>query len=102
MPSTNEFAAFYRINPATAAKGMFIVVGARERLIKLRRRQVADGVGGLHSRSAAVGAAFAPNAPQLTGTPQIVVDGLRRRSAAGRIPETTSPSGCRSHSDRFW
>jgi GntR family transcriptional regulator len=59
VPSTNEFAAFYRINPATAAKGinvlvdsgvlekrrgigMFVVSGARKRLIELRRRQFAD------------------------------------------------------------
>ena len=59
MPSTNEFAAFYRINPATAAKGinmlvddgmlekrrgigMFVVTGARERLIQLRRKEFAE------------------------------------------------------------
>ena len=59
VPSTNEFAAFYRINPATAAKGinilvddgvlekrrgigMFVVVGARDRLIQLRRKEFAD------------------------------------------------------------
>lgn len=54
VPSTNEFAAFYRINPATAGKGvnllvddgilykkrgigMFVASGARERLIEKRR-----------------------------------------------------------------
>ena len=54
MPSTNEFAAFYRINPATAAKGvnrlvddgilykkrgigMFVAAGARSRLLAQRR-----------------------------------------------------------------
>ncbi|MGG7510574.1 GntR family transcriptional regulator [Plantibacter sp. YIM 135249] len=54
VPSTNEFAAFYRINPATAGKGvnrlvddgilykkrgigMFVATGARERLIDKRR-----------------------------------------------------------------
>ena len=59
MPSTNEFAAFYRINPATAAKGinilvddgmlekrrgigMFVVAGARDRLIQLRRKEFAE------------------------------------------------------------
>lgn len=59
VPSTNEFAAFYRINPATAAKGinllvddgvlekrrgigMFVVAGARERLIQLRRKEFAE------------------------------------------------------------
>jgi GntR family transcriptional regulator len=56
VPSSNEFAAFYRINPATAAKGinllvddgilekrrgvgMFVVAGARDRLITLRRNE---------------------------------------------------------------
>jgi GntR family transcriptional regulator len=55
VPSTNELAAFYRINPATAAKGinvliddgflekrrgigMFVADGARERLLDRRRR----------------------------------------------------------------
>ncbi|MEP6561379.1 MAG: GntR family transcriptional regulator [Nakamurella sp.] len=59
VPSTNEFASFYRINPATAAKGinmlvdsgvlekrrgigMFVVSGARDRLIELRRKEFAD------------------------------------------------------------
>jgi len=54
VPSTNEFAAFHRINPATAGKGvnllvdagilykkrgigMFVASGARERLIAQRR-----------------------------------------------------------------
>jgi GntR family transcriptional regulator len=54
IPSTNEFAAFYRINPATAGRGvnrlvedgvvykkrgigMFVALGARERLIAKRR-----------------------------------------------------------------
>ncbi|WP_150308389.1 GntR family transcriptional regulator [Planctomonas psychrotolerans] len=54
VPSTNEFAAFYRINPATAGKGvnrlvedgtlykkrgigMFVAAGARERLLAKRR-----------------------------------------------------------------
>ena len=58
VPSTNEFAAFYRINPATAAKGinmlvddgilekrrgigMFVVTGARDRLVRLRRKEFA-------------------------------------------------------------
>ena len=59
VPSTNEFAAFYRINPATAAKGinmlvddgilekrrgigMFVVAGARDRLIQMRRKEFAE------------------------------------------------------------
>ncbi|MDY0908046.1 GntR family transcriptional regulator [Microbacterium sp. CFBP9034] len=58
-PSTNELAAFYRINPATAAKGvallvdknvlykrrgigMFVAPGARERLLAERRGLFAD------------------------------------------------------------
>jgi DNA-binding transcriptional regulator YhcF (GntR family) len=59
VPSTNEFAAFYRINPATAAKGinmliddgllekhrgigMFVATGARERLLADRRKRFAQ------------------------------------------------------------
>jgi GntR family transcriptional regulator len=55
VPSTNELASFYRINPATAAKGlnvlisegllekrrgigMFVADGARDRLVAERRR----------------------------------------------------------------
>lgn len=58
-PSTNELAAFYRINPATAAKGvamlvdkdvlykrrgigMFVAPGARQRLLAERRAAFAD------------------------------------------------------------
>jgi DNA-binding transcriptional regulator YhcF (GntR family) len=56
VPSTNELAAYYRINPATAAKGinlladdgllekrrgigMFVAAGARQRLLGQRREQ---------------------------------------------------------------
>jgi GntR family transcriptional regulator len=59
VPSTNELAAFYRINPATAAKGinvladnglvekrrgigMFVASGARARLLGDRRRRFAE------------------------------------------------------------
>jgi len=59
VPSTNQFAAFYRINPATAAKGvnllveqgilykkrgigMFVAAGAREALVAKRRKQFFD------------------------------------------------------------
>ena len=59
VPSTNELAAFYRINPATAAKeinvltdnglvekrrgiGMFVATGARERLLGDRRKRFAQ------------------------------------------------------------
>ncbi len=58
-PSTNELAAFYRINPATAAKGvnmlvetgslykrrgigMFVATGAREALLARRRAAFAE------------------------------------------------------------
>ncbi|OIK07672.1 GntR family transcriptional regulator [Bacillus sp. MUM 116] len=56
VPSTNQFASFYQINPATAAKGvnllvdqgilykkrgigMFVVKGAREKLMEKRKEQ---------------------------------------------------------------
>lgn len=59
VPSTNELAAFYRINPATAAKGinmlvddgvlekrrgvgMFVAAGAREQLLAIRRKLFAE------------------------------------------------------------
>ena len=59
VPSTNEFAAFYRINPATAGKGvnrlvddgilykkrgigMFVAEGARARLIQVRKDRFRD------------------------------------------------------------
>ncbi len=58
VPSTNELAAFHRINPATAAKGlqqlladgtvekrrgigMFVTPGAREKLVARRRGEFA-------------------------------------------------------------
>src|ERR1700693_6124205 len=58
-PSTNELAAYYRINPATAAKGinlladdgllekrrgigMFVAAGARQRLLAPRREPVVE------------------------------------------------------------
>ena len=58
-PSTNELAAFYRINPATAAKGinmltdegllekrrgigMFVAAGAQARLLGERRKRFAE------------------------------------------------------------
>ncbi|GAA3869682.1 GntR family transcriptional regulator [Leifsonia kafniensis] len=59
VPSTNEFAAFYRINPATAGKGvnrlvedgilykkrgigMFVATGARQRLVNTRTEEFRD------------------------------------------------------------
>jgi DNA-binding transcriptional regulator YhcF (GntR family) len=58
-PSSNELAAFHRINPATAAKGlnqlvadgvlykrrgvgMFVATGARKQLLERRRSEFAD------------------------------------------------------------
>ena len=58
VPSTNELAAYHRINPATAAKGlnmlidhgllekrrgigMFVATGARAKLLEVRREQFA-------------------------------------------------------------
>jgi GntR family transcriptional regulator len=59
VPSTNELAAFYRINPATAAKGinvltesglvekrrgigMFVALGAQAQLLNERRKRFAE------------------------------------------------------------
>jgi GntR family transcriptional regulator len=59
VPSTNELAAFYRINPATAAKGinvladdgllekrrgigMFVAAGARQQLLARRRAKFTE------------------------------------------------------------
>lgn len=59
VPSINEIAVFYRINPATALKGvnllvdggaiykkrgigMFVTIGARERLVEKRRDQFSE------------------------------------------------------------
>ena len=59
VPSTNEFAAFHRINPATAGKGvnllvdtgilykkrgigMFVSAGARDRIMAERRERFRD------------------------------------------------------------
>jgi DNA-binding transcriptional regulator YhcF (GntR family) len=73
VPSTNELAAFYRINPATAAKGismladdgllekrrgigMFVAPGARQRLLARRRAEFAQRyVGPLLTEAARLG-----------------------------------------------
>lgn len=73
VPSSNELAAYYRINPATAAKGisvladdgllekrrgigMFVAVGARRRLLEQRRTQFAERfVGPLVAEAARLG-----------------------------------------------
>ena len=73
VPSSNELAAFYRINPATAAKGinlladdgllekrrgigMFVASGARRRLLAQRRQRfAAQYVGPLVTEAARLG-----------------------------------------------
>lgn len=73
VPSTNEFAAFYRINPATALKGvnllvddgilykkrgigMFVSTGAQARLTSKRRgRFQAEFIGPLIDEAAKLG-----------------------------------------------
>jgi GntR family transcriptional regulator len=59
VPSSNEMASYYRINPATAAKGislladegllekrrgigMFVAAGARQQLLEQRRKQFTE------------------------------------------------------------
>jgi GntR family transcriptional regulator len=59
LPSTNEIATFHRVNPATAARalsilvddglaekrrgvGMFVTKGARARLVRARRREFSE------------------------------------------------------------
>lgn len=73
VPSTNEFAAFHRINPATAGKGvsrlvedgilykrrgigMFVATGARQRLVGARTEQFrANFIAPLLSEAAKLG-----------------------------------------------
>jgi GntR family transcriptional regulator len=73
VPSTNELAAFYRINPATAAKGismladdgllekrrgigMFVAAGARQRLLVRRRAEfVSRYIGPMLTEAARLG-----------------------------------------------
>ena len=73
VPSTNEFAAFYRINPATAGKGvnllvddgilykkrgigMFVATGSRQRLATKRRDEFgAEYIGPLVAEAAKLG-----------------------------------------------
>jgi GntR family transcriptional regulator len=73
VPSTNDLAAFYRINPATAAKGinvladdgllekrrgigMFVAAGARQRLLARRRAEFTQRyVGPLLTEAARLG-----------------------------------------------
>lgn len=94
VPSTNEFAAFYRINPATAGKGvnllvdagilykkrgigMFVSDGARERLVAKRRDAFSDEyVRPLLAEAAKLG---------------IGPDQLSRMIATAAAPEPTTP-----------
>ncbi|MDN4598544.1 GntR family transcriptional regulator [Leifsonia virtsii] len=94
VPSTNEFAAFYRINPATAGKGvnllvdagilykkrgigMFVSDGARERLVAKRRDAFRDEyVRPLLAEAAKLG---------------IGPDQLSRMIATAAAPEPTAP-----------
>lgn len=73
VPSTNEFATYHRINPATAGKGvnrlvddgilykrrgigMFVATGARQRLVGIRTEQFRTSfIGPLLSEAAKLG-----------------------------------------------
>src|ERR1700712_1354718 len=84
VPSTNEFAAFYRINPATAGKGvnllvdagilykkrgigMFVSTGARERIAQVRRdRFESEYVAPLVAEAAQLGIGTAELAAMIT------------------------------------
>ena len=73
VPSTNEFALYYRINPATAGKGvnllveqgilykrrgigMFVAAGARERISARRREMfVAEYIAPMLAEAASLG-----------------------------------------------
>lgn len=96
-PSTNELAAFYRINPATAAKGvnmlvdkgvlvkrrgvgMFVAPGAREQLRTERRSAFADRfIQPLLTEARALGLG-----------PDALADLVRQRAASDTIERTTS------------
>lgn len=94
-PSTNELAAFYRINPATAAKGINLLV---DRGVLYKRRGigmfVATGARDLLRRERQESFAVRYLDPLLTEAarlgldPQDVIDLIRdRRSAGGSIRE---------------
>lgn len=87
VPSTNEFAAFYRINPATAGKGvnllvdsgilykkrgigMFVATGSRSRLAGNRRDQFdAEYVQPLVAEAAKLGLTKAQLVTMIQATP---------------------------------
>ncbi|WP_164700949.1 GntR family transcriptional regulator [Modestobacter sp. KNN46-3] len=96
-PSSNELAAFHRINPATAAKGlnqlvadgvlykrrgvgMFVATGAREQLLKRRRSEFAC------SEVETSVSAVCPRKRMVTpsSVAATVTTGLPARAAAGR------------------
>ncbi|MEE1621826.1 GntR family transcriptional regulator [Zafaria sp. Z1313] len=96
VPSTNEFAAFLRINPATAGKGlnrlvekdilykrrgigMFVRSGAREKLVRQRRQAFSDQyIEPLLDEAARLGIAPTQLADMIT-------------SAAARQPQEATP-----------
>ncbi|MFP7761879.1 GntR family transcriptional regulator [Marisediminicola sp. LYQ134] len=105
VPSTNEFAVFYRINPATAGKGvnvlveqqvlykkrgvgMFVATGARERLRQLRRTEFRTQFVAPLVREASV----------LGITPSEVADMITREAATpvAATSEPTTPEEARS------
>ncbi|WP_292830689.1 GntR family transcriptional regulator [Microbacterium sp.] len=97
-PSTNELAAFYRINPATAAKGvnllvdkavlikrrgvgMFVAPGAREQLLDERRSAFADRfIQPLLAEARALGLG-----------PDALATLVRERAATSDLTEGTTP-----------
>jgi GntR family transcriptional regulator len=99
VPSTNEFAAFHRINPATAGKGvnllvdeailykkrgigMFVAEGARARLVAKRRDQFeTDFVRPLLTEAAKLGLSTDEVAHMLTHQ-KIQADSAGRREVA--------------------
>lgn len=96
VPSTNEFAAYHRINPATAAKGiqrlvadgilykkrgigMFVATGARVELIKERRRRfVQTFIEPLRIEAAKLGITTDEVAAMLSEQPQVSHAGEKR------------------------
>ena len=101
-PSTNELAAFYRINPATAAKGvamlvdkgvlykrrgigMFVAPGARDRLLAERRSAFADRfIGPLVAEARKLGL----GADDLS---RLILEHARSQAAASGTPKEGAP-----------
>src|SRR6201996_9118233 len=115
VPSTNELAAYYRINPATAAKGinlladdgllekrrgigMFVADGARQRLLGQRREQFTER----YPRPALTAAARAAPGAVPRALPAAAADrgapaGHRRRRADRADLGLRLPAGRRHH-----